>query len=164
MLVLSRKVGEQIVLPEFGVTISVVRVAGKTVRLGIAAPADAPVHRAEIWDRICASSAGQRQSNGNGAPSRGNPTKQNGNGVARPHSPRSSEELNTRLARTIVERTGGRIRALRVESQDGSVIVHGRTQSYYARQLALAAVTELLDGLNNEHPHDVRIDIEVTAD
>jgi carbon storage regulator CsrA len=39
MLVLSRKVGEEIVLPSHGVTIGVVAARGGRVRLGIAAEA-----------------------------------------------------------------------------------------------------------------------------
>ncbi len=56
MLVLSRKVGEEIVLPIYGVTIGVVAVAGKRVRLGITAPPDVKVHRKEVWQRARASS------------------------------------------------------------------------------------------------------------
>lgn len=52
MLVLSRKPGEQIVLPEAGVTITVLAVSGRRVQLGVAAPAGSPVHRAEVWLRI----------------------------------------------------------------------------------------------------------------
>ena len=52
MLVLSRKIGEQIVLPKSGVTIHVVAVGPKRVRLGIDAPAGTPVHRSEVWHRI----------------------------------------------------------------------------------------------------------------
>jgi carbon storage regulator len=55
MLVLSRKVGEEIVLPIHGVTIGVVAVAGKRVRLGITAPPDIKVHRKEVWQRARAS-------------------------------------------------------------------------------------------------------------
>ena len=46
------KIGQQIVLPECEVTIEVLYVGGNQVRLGIAAPADVPVHRSEVWDRI----------------------------------------------------------------------------------------------------------------
>ena len=53
MLVLARKTGQQIVLPECGVTIEVLNVGKNQVRLGIAAPADIPVHRSEVWDRKC---------------------------------------------------------------------------------------------------------------
>jgi len=52
MLVLSRKVGERIVLPETGVSISVLAIRGKRVRIGIEAPRTASVHREEVWCRI----------------------------------------------------------------------------------------------------------------
>lgn len=52
MLVLSRKIGERIVLPETGVSISVLGVHGKRVRIGIEAPRAASVHREEVWRRI----------------------------------------------------------------------------------------------------------------
>jgi carbon storage regulator CsrA len=52
MLVLSRKVGERIVLPGAGVSIAVLGISGKRVRIGIAAPRAAAVHRAEVWQRI----------------------------------------------------------------------------------------------------------------
>ena len=64
MLVLTRKVGQQIVLPRFGVTINVVNVGKKPVRLGIAAPADISVHRSEVWDRIHRHREGQPGENG----------------------------------------------------------------------------------------------------
>lgn len=51
MLVLSRKVGEQIVIGQ-GVTVTVVEVNGQRVRLGIVAPAHVPVHRSEVCQRI----------------------------------------------------------------------------------------------------------------
>jgi len=47
MLVLSRKIGERIFIGE-GVQVSVVRVKGNRVMLGIVAPAEVPVHREEI--------------------------------------------------------------------------------------------------------------------
>ena len=51
MLVLSRKVGEQIVIGQ-GVTVAVLEVNGQRVRLGIVAPNEVPIHRAEIIQRI----------------------------------------------------------------------------------------------------------------
>ncbi len=48
MLVLSRKIGEQIVLPIRGVNIVVLAIHGKRVRLGIEAPPEEPVHRVEL--------------------------------------------------------------------------------------------------------------------
>jgi len=54
MLVLSRKKGEEIVLCVEGQTVRVriVKVNGKTVRVGIEAPEDVSVHRKEVWNRL----------------------------------------------------------------------------------------------------------------
>jgi len=52
MLVLSRKVGERIVVPDFNVVLTVVSVNGNKVRLGVSAPADVAVYREEIWRQI----------------------------------------------------------------------------------------------------------------
>ena len=48
MLVLSRKIGETIVVPGCDLTITVVKVKGHRVRLGLSAPADVLIQRAEI--------------------------------------------------------------------------------------------------------------------
>ena len=55
----------------------------------------------------------------------------------------NGEELERALEREIVQRTWGRIRQLRVELRDGRLVVCGHTASYYAKQLALAAVREM---------------------
>ncbi|HJZ90698.1 MAG TPA: carbon storage regulator [Gemmataceae bacterium] len=51
MLVLSRKTGEQIVVSEYGVSVTIVAVNGKTIRLGITAPAGVPILRSELASR-----------------------------------------------------------------------------------------------------------------
>jgi len=60
MLVLSRKRQEVVVVggsEVFGplLKITVLEIKGATVRLGFEVPADVPVHRLEVWERICAS-------------------------------------------------------------------------------------------------------------
>ena len=57
MLVLSRRIGQQIVLPDQGVTISVLAVGKEKVRIGIVAPGGTTVHRDEVWQRICSEDA-----------------------------------------------------------------------------------------------------------
>jgi carbon storage regulator len=52
MLVLSRKLGERIMVPQYGVEITVVAVNGNTVRLGVAAPDAVAVYREEIWHKL----------------------------------------------------------------------------------------------------------------
>lgn len=49
MLVLSRKVGERIVLPDSGVRIVLLSIRAGRVRIGIEAPAGVAVHREEVW-------------------------------------------------------------------------------------------------------------------
>lgn len=54
MLVLTRKIGEQIILPQHQVLLTVLKVTGHGVQLGISAPAGVTVHRNEVWQRIYA--------------------------------------------------------------------------------------------------------------
>ncbi|NJM54569.1 MAG: carbon storage regulator [Verrucomicrobiae bacterium] len=51
MLVLSRKQDERIVIGP-NIVITIVRVAGETVRIGIDAPRDVPIYREEVLERI----------------------------------------------------------------------------------------------------------------
>ncbi len=51
MLILSRRTDESIVIGD-EVTITVLSVKGKQVRIGITAPSDVSVHREEIYQRI----------------------------------------------------------------------------------------------------------------
>ena len=53
MLVLARKKGEEIVLPDCDVTIRVLDIGKSKVRLGVVAPDGTMVHRMEVWQRIC---------------------------------------------------------------------------------------------------------------
>jgi carbon storage regulator len=53
MLVLSRKVGERIMVPCCELAFTVLAVQGKTVRLGISAPKDILVYREEVWQQLC---------------------------------------------------------------------------------------------------------------
>lgn len=50
MLVLSRKLGEKIVIAD-NIEIRVIKVEGKNVRLGIQAPDDVKVYREEVYDK-----------------------------------------------------------------------------------------------------------------
>jgi len=51
MLILSRKLNESIVI-DGRITVRVVRVDGETVKLGISAPVEVPIHRQEVYEEI----------------------------------------------------------------------------------------------------------------
>jgi CheY-like chemotaxis protein len=69
-------------------------------------------------------------------------------------------EQDGRLECSIARRTGGRVWDLRVETVDGRVIVHGRSDSHHVKQLALAAVREAFEASQSK-PQRVELDIEV---
>lgn len=50
MLVLTRKVGEKVLIGEH-ITITVTAVEGNKVRLGVTAPPSVEIWRSELWDR-----------------------------------------------------------------------------------------------------------------
>lgn len=52
MLILSRKLNEQIVIGD-EIVITVVAIRGGNVRLGIEAPNHVPVHRQEVYEALC---------------------------------------------------------------------------------------------------------------
>jgi len=64
MLILSRKPGESIVI-DGRIKVTVVRVEGEVVKVGIEAPAEVPVHRQEVYDENPA-----QQSTGDHSPER----------------------------------------------------------------------------------------------
>jgi carbon storage regulator len=52
MLVLSRKLGERVMVPHSGLSVTVVAIEGNVVRLGFTAPTEVGVYREEVWQRI----------------------------------------------------------------------------------------------------------------
>jgi hypothetical protein len=73
---------------------------------------------------------------------------------------KSAERANLEqtLERRITERTWGRIRRLRVAVEEGRVLIHGFTESYYAKQLAIQGARE---ALGPGRGRDLVVDIEV---
>jgi hypothetical protein len=70
--------------------------------------------------------------------------------------------LNERIERWVDLRTSGRVRGLSVEKIGDRVIVRGRTETHYVRQLALAAVQQALEALPQE-PLEVQLEIDVIS-
>ena len=59
MLVLSRKSQESVVIGGADglhrvMKVTVLEIQGRNVRLGFEVDADIPIHRSEVWERICA--------------------------------------------------------------------------------------------------------------
>lgn len=52
MLVLTRSVGERLIINDGEIKISILEVKGNQVRIGIDAPRSVSVHREEIYQRI----------------------------------------------------------------------------------------------------------------
>lgn len=63
MLVLSRKVGESVII-DGRIVVKIVRVDGEAVRIGIEAPSEVPIHRQEIYDEIQRTNQEARTSGG----------------------------------------------------------------------------------------------------
>jgi carbon storage regulator CsrA len=82
MLVLTRKSRESVIIGrsedlEVVLEITILEIEGGRVRLGFEADSRMPIHRREVWDRIC---NGEAHGNGNG---NGNGNQNgNGNGLA----------------------------------------------------------------------------------
>lgn len=123
MLVLSRKAGEQIVLPDYGVTIQVLDIGKTKVRLGITAPDATAVHRVEVWERIC-------RRHEDGAETEEEVTgpaaaRECGRGYCAPAA--GAGEVDVSLADWITRQTGGSIPSLSVELAGDRVIMSGST-------------------------------------
>jgi carbon storage regulator len=85
MLVLTRKNRESVVIGrpedlEIALEITILEIEGGRVRLGFQADTKMPIHRREVWDRIC---NGNGNGNGNGSPSTNGAASPNG-ATARP--------------------------------------------------------------------------------
>lgn len=56
--------------------------------------------------------------------------------------PEARQELVERVERLVAQRTGGMIRQLRVECEESVLVLSGRANSFYAKQLASHAALE----------------------
>jgi carbon storage regulator CsrA len=85
MLVLTRKNRESVVIGQPGemliaLEITILEIEGGRVRLGFEADNKLPIHRREVWDRIC-NGHGNGSGNGNGNGNGDGNSRGNGDGV-----------------------------------------------------------------------------------
>lgn len=118
MLVLTRRPSDRILFPKLGIAIHVVRVDGRSVRLGVEAPRDVHVVRHELW--------GDEQPEGESlagnAPSGTEPSR-SGSLINRNHSLRNELQtllLTLHLLQRLVEQ--GKFEPSEIESQLADVI------------------------------------------
>jgi len=69
MLVITRKPGERICIGD-DVKITILDVAGSTIRIGIEAPAEVPIYRYEIWAAVQAENKAAAETSVDDMPSR----------------------------------------------------------------------------------------------
>jgi carbon storage regulator len=154
MLVLTRKAGQRIVLPEQGITIDILQVNGARVRVGVSAPADVPIHRSEVWARRDDADQATHQY-GDDRPNR---LSQETKG---PTDPALGLADLDHCLQCITKRTGRRINRLSIEMLDGRMVISGCARSYYVRQLAQAAINEVV-GCRGLSPDSVECNIDVS--
>lgn len=158
MLVLSRRIGEQIYIPDYGVAVEVLDIQGSRIRVGITAPSDVSIVRKELRCRI-ADDGRRAWPRGRLA---GNHREQHDTPDEGPAAPDpDAAGRTTQLIRWIAQHTCGRIRSLSVSTDGTRTIVEGSASSYYARQLAQAAAQKFLEAGRNESAGEVEFQIEV---
>jgi hypothetical protein len=81
--------------------------------------------------------------------------------ASRPPPIRSTMDLEKILVRSIGERTGGRVRSLKVHILGERVILRGWASSYHVVQLAIAGLFETFHAMNLDRPDEVGLDIDV---
>jgi carbon storage regulator CsrA len=179
MLVLSRKIGEQISVPCCDVTIEVLRVTKNRVRLGVNAPQKTAVYRSELLERPAVGDESDAEdTDGRDFSSArilvADPEPCLANSYRQFLARRG---FQTAVASNALERNLLRA-AIGAGGRDGSAehpeyrpprrsgnryYSEGLSETYYGRQLVQAAVMEALNILNIGRPDEVEIDITVTT-
>lgn len=155
MLVITRKNGEQVIIGH-DIEVTVLKIRGNRVKLGIRGPADVPIHRKELQARILHPSPGEgcgrthsagptAEKQGEeewGPPSLGSRARLS-SGIATMPPRRlvhDAEAADRRLERRISNFLEGlnlpAIRDLEVQVRNGAAVITGRVSTFYHKQLA----------------------------
>lgn len=160
MLVLTRRIGEEIVLPGSEVTIAVLSVAGSKVKLGVTAPASVPVHRKEVLKRAghTAARTGERPAVGGSSPA---PAGRDRGSAGGPATPTATQDVETQLISAITKGTGGNMKSLRVRIFGDRIAVEGYADSYDTVRLANLALLEALNQIDADWPEKIDMEVEI---
>jgi carbon storage regulator len=155
MLVITRKVGERLIIGH-DIEVTVLKIHGNRVKLGIRGPADVPIYREELHARIvqpsrdtnCGRILSARLTTDEqgkedwGTPALGNRSGQSP-GIATMPRRRlvpDEEAADRRLERRIRNFLEGlnlpALRDLEVEVRSGAAVITGRVSTFYHKQLA----------------------------
>ena len=176
MLVLTRKIGERVVIGH-NIEVTVLKIQGNRVKLGIRGPADVPIHRKELQARILCASA---NANGRRAFSAGltfEESEEQDSAILGGCSTQVSEPITTaptnqltqdretadrQLERRIRNFLDGlslpELRDLELEVRNGAAVITGRVRTFYEKQLATSCcqrVAGVLSVLNEVQVADL---------
>jgi carbon storage regulator len=177
MLVITRKNGERLVIGQ-DIEVTVLKIRGNRVKLGIHGPADVPIHRKELQTRILHpspdTSCGQTLSEEltaddlaqetQSSPTHGRRTGR-ASGIATPPRRRSVQdgkttdrELQRRIKNFLEGLNLSALRDLEVEVHSGAAVITGQVRTFYHKQLATSCcqrVAGVLSVLNEVQVTDL---------
>lgn len=177
MLVLTRKNGERLIIGD-DIEVTVLKIRGNRVRLGIRGPADVPIHREEVQERIrrpsldkhrgrtlsAGPTAEQQAEEEWGLLGHGSHSGQCSGIATMPGSGllHDEEAADRQLERRIRNFLEGRnlpaLRDLKVEVRNGAAVISGRVSTFYQKQLATSCcqrVAGVLSVLNQVRVTDL---------
>jgi carbon storage regulator len=155
MLVITRKNGERLIIGH-DIEVTVLKIRGNRVKLGIRGPADVPIHREELQARILHPSpdtscggalsasltAEEQGEERRGSPSLGSRSGQVSGSAAtlRRRLVHDGEAADRELERRIKNFLEGlnlpALRDLELEVRSGAAVITGRVYTFYQKQLA----------------------------
>ena len=155
MLVITRKTGERLIIGQ-DIEVTVLKIHGNRVKLGIHGPADVPIHRKELQARILHPSpdkgCGRTLSAGPtaeeqgeeewGPPNLGSRARLSSEIATMPrrrlvHDGEAADrQLERRIKNFLQGRNPPALRDLEVEVRNGAAVITGQVSTFYQKQLA----------------------------
>ena len=134
MLVITRKNRERLIIGG-DIEVTVLKIQGNRVKLGIQGPADVPIHRKELHARILHPSS-------DAASARTLLRRSVDDGEA------ADRELERRLKSFLEGLNLPALRDLEVEVRNGAAVITGRVRTFYHKQLATSCCQRVAGVLN----------------